>query len=267
MEDARFIGNEAALSDGGALALTDSPNHEVHETSFVDNEALNEGGAIDLRTGGAVTIDNSTFTRNESLRGSAAFFDTTAASSQLRDSTIAGNSANSDGGGAVTPEAVADLGLERSIISANTDLNGPSNCGAAVAGNFAGSYNLVAVNDCGLNAGVSGNILGVDPQLAPAGVYPGGSSTVLPPFAGSPAVNAVPNAFCEATVDQYNRPRPDTVGGMCDIGAYEGSVPRPVVTQPNTTTSPPPETAKKKCKKGRKLKKGKCKKKKRKKKK
>jgi hypothetical protein len=64
------------------------------------------------------------------------------------------------------------------------------------------------------------DILGVDPWLLPLGDY-GGPTQTRPPRAGSPAVDAIPAARCDASVTQDQRGAPRPSGEGCDIGAVE----------------------------------------------
>jgi CSLREA domain-containing protein len=224
VEQSRFIGNYAETGDGGAMELGSAPNHYVLRSSFEGNTAPGSGGAIDVWNGGAVTIANSTFTSNAAQAGSAVNVALGADGASLLNDTIVGNSATSAGGGALKTANTADLTVARTIVATNLDPIGERNCASAVAGDAAGAHNLVSTADCGLVAdATTGNLTSTNPQLSGAPELYGGNTAVLPPFADSPAVDAVPIAQCSLpNPDQHGTIRP--VGGACDIGAYEGSI-------------------------------------------
>jgi CSLREA domain-containing protein len=252
-EGVRFLNNEADLNDGGALKILGGTTG-ITESSFEGNEALDEGGAIDARSGGHLGVSETTFTGNSANVGAAINTAADALPGQMFDATIAGNIAKTTGGGAVTTLDATDLPVSSTILAYNTGPAGAqSNCGTNLLGSFTNAYNLVDVNDCGLTAGVSNNILGVDPQLSPP-VLIGGTLVARPPFTGSPAVDAIPTGLCPSSQDQVGTVRP--VGGGCDIGAFEGSVPKPIVGGICPNGGPAPcattTTPKKKCKKPKK---------------
>jgi hypothetical protein len=72
----------------------------------------------------------------------------------------------------------------------------------------------------------------------------GGPTSTRLPLPGSPLIDAIPNASCEAdgaagiTADQRGLVRPSPTGGACDVGAVEVQVPTPP-----TPAAPPPSPA------------------------
>jgi hypothetical protein len=109
-------------------------------------------------------------------------------------------------------------------------------------------YTIESADTCDLStAPGDDNQINTDPQLAPLADN-GGPTRTHALYAGSPAIDAVPFANC-TVIDQREAGRP--VNGICDIGAFEGSIPKPATTEPTDTA--PKTTPAKKCKKGRKL--------------
>ncbi len=150
----------------------------------------------------------------------------------IRNATIAGNTADIDGGGPGVANGggvfvtAGTVNVRNSIIADNTD-GSPApddhdDCSGTVNGD---GYNLIeSLSGCTL-AGVTTGNLSADPVLDVLDSS-GGSTSTHALLAGSPAINsgnpAVPGSggpACEAA-DQRGQPR----GGAalrCDIGAFE----------------------------------------------
>jgi CSLREA domain-containing protein len=239
IRDSHFIFNEATTGDGGALKLTAEPNHLIDQSSFELNDAADQGGAVWLGDGTNFDVLASSFLDNGANTGAAIHVGNPITPNRIDYVTLAGNEAFTPGGGALTLSEPPDVDLTRSILAENTDPDGPSNCDSDLQDDSDTEWNLIDVNDCGLTTGGGGNnLLDVNPQLAPANVYFGGDTVSRPPFVGSPAVDAIPNAECgggDLDLDQYSRSRPQPGGGSCDVGAVEGAVARPIVTPPQST--------------------------------
>jgi hypothetical protein len=179
---------------------------------------------------------------------------------ELRSLTVVGNTAEAIlGGGGIHIETGTEIKLYGSILADNTSPAGPYNCrGDGTIAAMPNSYNLESSNTCGFSA-LSGDLVGTDPQLSPLATYSAAFDDaprrMLAPFEASPAVDAIPAVSCPTNFDQRDVQR---FGAPCTIGAFEGSVPRPVTPSPTpSATAPPPAppATKKKCKKGQKLKK------------
>ncbi len=276
-----FIDNESGEQNGGAIAIEGSPSIfddlSVRTTSFVDNEAFGDGGAIHIFDDADVEkIENSTFVENSAARGGAlSLLSTNFDDPLLKSLTVAGNTAEaSGGGGGFELGTGVSIDLYGSVIAGNTSPDGPYNCdGAGTIDPNPNAYNLESSNTCGLSTMVGqNNIVGTDPQLAPLASYALAFPNYPPasmraPFAGSPAVDAIPAGICPTSSDQRLVDR--LFSEPCTIGAFEGSVPRPTGPATPSAVTPaavaPTGPVAKKCKKGRKLKRGKCVKKKKKK--
>jgi hypothetical protein len=98
-------------------------------------------------------------------------------------------------------------------------------------------YNFSDDSSCGLLAGTDKQSAGSPGLGALAGN--GGPGPTQLPGTGSPLIDAIPNASCQAdgaagvTTDERGVTRPQF--GGCDIGAVEVSVPVPVVIPPAFT--------------------------------
>jgi hypothetical protein len=127
-----------------------------------------------------------------------------AASAQLIHSTITDNSAPNGSGGGVFSSSTFDIPeigftYANCIIAGNTASNGPD-----VAGLINGTY--------------GGNLVGTDPQLAPLADY-GSGIPVMPPLAGSPAIEAGQLLDDTPPLDALGNSRP--AGPLPDLGAVE----------------------------------------------
>jgi CSLREA domain-containing protein len=242
ISDSRLAGNAATAGNGGALELSADPGNTVTESSFEGNGALVRGGAVDVFGNGELTVRNSTFTGNVSPAGAAVYTAASAGGMHLLNSTVAGNTATTAGRGALDAVSAPDILVKRTILAENNDPNGPRNCGSPIDPNDNDAFNLEDADTCGMSADAEiGNLTNTNPQLAPVGLYDGGT-LVRPPYAGSPALDAIPAARCGLpSTDQHFTERP--LGGACDVGAFEGSIAKPPVP-PKVT---PPDQADPRC--------------------
>jgi len=206
------------------------------------------GGAMGENGGATITMVNSTITGNSVSNSGTAFasggglFGEGGGTWNLRNVTIAGNTASgssSSGGGLEVTSG--DVILRNSIVANNTAGVNPD-CSDMTPGTFATisseGHNLITnTTGCELTL-ATGDLTGQDPQLGPLDDY-GGPNKTMAPAAGSPAVNAGdPGAVGQGTgcesVDQRGVTRPQD--GRCDIGAVELGGETPGTT--TTTTLP-----------------------------
>jgi hypothetical protein len=116
---------------------------------------------------------------------------------------------------------------------------GGANC-AALAGTTSNGFNFSDDASCGFPGPVGG-----DPMLD-ALANTGGPTQTRLPQSGSPLIDKVPNASCQAdgaagiTADQRGLPRPDTGSPDCDIGAVEVQPPVPNPPAPNAPVTNAP---------------------------
>jgi hypothetical protein len=266
-------GNTSSLTGGGISALAALAQLTMINSTVSNNTATTGGGGVE--TAGTATLTNSTVSGNQSgaggagisaigavtLTGSTVSGNTAIAggggiattSLTVTNSTISGNTAGAAGGGGFTTGGAT---LTYATVVQNSAPTG-ANAIAATLTSFAsvlalpagGGANCVVTTptsqgfnfsddaSCGLALGTdrqSGN-----PTLDPLANYGGPTQTQLP-ASGSPLIDAVPLASCQAgeaagiTTDQRGVTRPQGPG--CDTGAVEVLVPAmPVVVTPRFT--------------------------------
>ena len=231
LQNSTFSGN-SALAYGGGIVNVATLN--IQNSTFANNSAVTyEGGGIDNL--GALTLQNSTLSGNSAgdfgggiyndgtaiIRNST-FYDNSSDlygggisnndTLTVQNSTLAGNSAYIYGGGIYNR---ATLNLSNTLIANNDWQDCANDLGGTVGTN---DHNLIegaGSSACGLVNGVNGNLIGVDPLLAPSSNY-GGSTQTAALLPGSPAIDAG-NACL--TTDQRGVARPQVAA--CDIGAFE----------------------------------------------
>lgn len=228
--DARNAGADALKLDSSAI---------VGNSIGADNSV----GAVRVEGGAEVT--NSTISGN--LGG---FVGGIEAHGDLRISfsTIADNHAPNAAGystGGIDLTQAGTVELDASIVAGNRLDGQPGNCNGHVD-----SVPRPSLEDgisCGVDTvGPAAGLTG-DPLLAPLAAN-GGPTPTRGLYAGSPALDAV-DGCAPVTVDQRGEPRP---ADGCDIGAFEGTVERPVTPPPPSGSTQPPvkkKSAKPKCKK------------------
>ncbi len=277
--DSAFIGNTAINGVGGAIALNGDTFSRADRSYFTQNSADDGGGALNMTNNAAFQAYNSTIHDNTAESGGGGLqVDNSAKNSYLFLSTLTDNKVTMPGSAAGLRVEAGGINpfisVFGTIVAANRSDGVPFNCSGTISSVPAtgGGYSIDDGSSCALDAvPANGNLSSTDPKLAIFADY-GGDTQTRALFSDSPALNAIPPAACDLSIahppyvsqDQREVTRP--AGVNCDIGAFEGSIPAPVVTPPVTTTPPPATTpptttappAKKKCKKGRKLKKGKC---------
>ena len=192
--DGYTSGNGGGIFDSGNLTLS---------SDTVSGNSAASGGGIDNT--GTVTLINDTFSGNSATSGGAI---DNAGTATLSDDTINGNSAGSGGG--ILNSGTATL---NNTIVAN------STSGGDISGSVSGNNNLVdnSASAGGLTNGNGGNLVGVNPLLAPLGEY-GGPTPTLALLPGSPAIDAG-EVLSGISTDQRGAPRPSS--GAVDIGAFQ----------------------------------------------
>jgi CSLREA domain-containing protein len=251
IRDTRITDNEGT-ERGGAIYVgggeVDIENSTIdHNRTTVTSAGNGNGGGIYL-DGGDLTITNSTIAHNEAANDGGGIYDVGAESSlRMFNVTIAENTADADTGGPTAgdggglwspvPPLVPPTRLPaayNTLIADNRDLSGdaPSDCVASLLGTFV----LVESGpSCGTEQGIpAGNIVGKDPLLGPLAVNAPGATPTMGLHWGSPALDAGHDPICPDT-DQRGVDRLD----RCDIGAFEGALPRsPVAYVPNLLLPP-----------------------------
>jgi len=201
----------------------------LNRSTINANSAAKDGGGIQVDTHSVMTINNSTVSANSAGGNGGGIMNL--GNTSLFHVTIAGNLANSivttgNGGGIYNSGGVS---LWDSILAENFQANLSGQCGGAVP-IVATNFNFV-LDSCSIS--LSGTLLqGEDPLLGPLQDN-GGATQTRALFTGSVVVDKVSAATCRdsfgvaPTTDQRGVQRPVNV--LCDLGAFEGSVPMPLL--------------------------------------
>jgi CSLREA domain-containing protein len=230
----QFSQNNAGDEGGGIWIDTpQDSNATVQFSSFVSNTAGVGGGAY-VRSAASdgdqpvLQFENSTLTFNSARQGGGAVaFDFGLAGTVFfRFSTVAYNSSDAlnGGGGVLTNDADQFVLFQGGTIMAGNAAGGVlSNC--AGPGDFASlGYNLDSQDSCGM--GETTDVVSTNPHLGMSRINTPGKQTTetMAPFTGSPVLDVIPIGDCGAAFgfDQRLEARP--ANGLCDIGAFEGSV-------------------------------------------
>lgn len=221
------INNNTTSNSGGGIYLDKGTNSggslTITGSTISNNTAAEDGGGIfDDGGGGSLTIDTSTIVGNQANGafggGGIAFFQV--GETNIISTTIAYNTAVTNGGGMHNQNAERVVNLTNTIVSGNTattgfDLNGTFN---SQDFNFFGQLSGAVIT------GSTNNNLTGDPLLAASLQDNGGDTLTLEILPGSPAVDA---GSCISGPDQRGLNRPIDLSGLpnagngCDIGAFE----------------------------------------------
>ena len=203
---------------GGGGGIFSSGTLTLTRSTVSGNSTIGRGGGI-YGADPTITITNGTISGNTALNGGGIFnrFGTVI----ITHATIAGNTATDNGGGIWNFGGT--MTLANSIVSGNTAATPSDDCAGSITSL---GHNLASDASCAF-AGV-GDLNSTDPLLGPLADN-GGPTMTHALLSGSPAIDAVPLAFCTVTTDQRGVPRPQ--GPECDIGAFEVEVcPLPPLT-------------------------------------
>lgn len=210
-----FAGNTTE-SSSGAISASDA---SITNSLFLGNHADLSGGVTTLFFGTSIEFRDTTLTANSATRSAGAIgIDTGTVS--LRGVTVVGNRTDGDAGapggnGGGIQNNAGTFTIRNTIIAGNTD--GAATAAPDCAGDVT-SMGASLVRDqtgCTLTAGPGDLSDGTDPRLRPL-ANNGGPTKTMALRPGSPARNA--GDGCEPK-DQRGVPR--SLGGACDIGAYE----------------------------------------------
>ncbi len=221
--------NEAQF--GGAVA-SNGGSTTLDATRVARNESASSGGAAFIFDGGGLFVENSTLADN-TAGGLGGGVRAVNGHASLSSSTVTSNFAPSGGGISVHDVPGGDVGqifIENTVIGGNThepglDASRPD-CETSGSGQIlSGGYNLVSASE-GCVMPAEGDLIGsfqghlrpIPPKLR-KGASNGGATKTNALKPASPAVDAGdPGGSC-AAVDARDLPR--SIGGRCDIGAYE----------------------------------------------
>ncbi len=213
-------GGISPTSGGG---IFNSGNLTVAGSTIAGNASAAHGGGIETAGAAAsLTVVNSTVSGNKAV-GDGGGVDESRGQAHLISSTVTANLADSDsfqggnGGGVGVFITGAVYSIQSSLIAGNSDSGGEAPDCVAQPDATLLSLGQSLIGDpggCVLTAGL-GDITGVKPKLRPLADNGGPTPThALRP--GSPALGA--GGACPLT-DQRGVLR--SLGGLCDIGAYE----------------------------------------------
>ncbi|PWH17208.1 MAG: hypothetical protein DDG60_02900, partial [Anaerolineae bacterium] len=229
LTDVTFSGNNA-YNGGGMRNHLGNNQPQLNRVTFAGNEAAYGGGMSNDNS--TPTLTNVTFSGNLAQRQGGGMHNFQS-SPNLMNVTFYGNVAEDTGGGGGMYNLTSSQPFLRGVILAGS-VNG--DCVNGTGGNIAGEYSLIqntGANACGAVNGVSGFIVGQNPNLGPL-VNNGGFTLTHALLSGSPAIDAIINNWC-ASEDQRGatRPQDGDLDGIlvCDIGAveYVPEIPNPWV--------------------------------------
>ena len=196
-------------------------DHQIINSTIANNTAASCAGARADRT--SLTIINSTFSGNSATRTGGALCVVDQATAVIRNSTIAGNNANSaydQGGGGIEID-MGTVTLGNTIVAGNTCPIGPdiqlySGGIQTTGGNVIGNNSTVSGTFAAGAPNGNGDKVGVSAQLMPLGNY-GGQTLTRALTAASPAIDAGNSDAGTPAADQRGAAR----SGMVDAGAFE----------------------------------------------
>ncbi len=204
--------NKAGSGSGGGIYSRDG-NMTISNTAIFGNTASYNGGGVYIYSSNA-TLDDTTIHGNTAGQG-AGIANTFGGVTVLNNATVSNNVAYSSVGGIKND---GTLKLKNTIVGGNTAAGSASDCSGTLTSN--GNNIISTTSGCTFTAS-AGDKVNINPVLGI--LLPSyGFQPLLP---GSPAVNAGNPATCLPT-DQRGMARV----GICDIGAYEYTVPGAAAT-------------------------------------
>jgi hypothetical protein len=203
------IDNNTASGSGGGIAVNPDNTVTVTQSAITRNDAGTEGGGV--ASAGTFDLVNSTVSTNTAGTIGGGIHSGTTGALTSTYSTIANNSAVTEGGGLRLIDG--STSLEGTILYGNTAGSG-ADCSGVVT---SAGYNLVGdrAAPCAYTADATDAPLAADPLLGP---LTSGSPEFHPLLEGSDAIDA--GGPCVLTEDQISTLRP--IGPACDIGSIEG---------------------------------------------
>jgi hypothetical protein len=220
LDHVRVTGANTEATGGGIANVGGTMN--IRQSLIDQNSGFQGGGLANsaptflpgpLPAAGSVTVTDTTISGNtsDSQGAGIATVGDPANAMTLERVTVVGNSAgDGDSGGVYVEGLGGTIQVHGSILTGNSGLGAEHNCGGTPP--TSGGDNVSAGTDCALNQ--TGDQQGVDPQLS-ARPDETGETGVYTLASGSPALDR----FACTGVDQRDLARPQ--GTACDAGAYE----------------------------------------------
>lgn len=201
-------------ASGGGMYNVYYAQPTLEQVTFQGNRAA-YGGGMDNEYNSHVQLKNVTFAQNQAMTQGGAIY-SWESNLTLTNVTLAENAAPSDSGADIYQES-GDLTLLNTLVGSGCDRGEDAAVDA--------SYNLWhhVANTCGIEDGVNGNRVGMDPGLGIFG-YHGGFAPLYTLQKDSPAIDSGTNIDCPTTDQRgFQRPVQGKEGGSltCDIGALE----------------------------------------------
>lgn len=214
------------LADDSAGISNDGGSMTIRNSTINNNTSISAAGIRNANAGTAVLI-NSTVSSNSASAGAGGIANGSGSTLQLSSVTVAFNTADSDAnnagdGGGLANSATAIV--RNSLIGENIDASTSGTIFPDCSGGFTSDgYNLIEnTTGCAIGGNTTGNITGIDPNLAALASNGGRTQTNAfptgaPPFnAGNPG-GCVDNTGAALIADQRDGARLT----RCDMGAFE----------------------------------------------
>ena len=243
----RVAGGSTGASGGG---IASSTQLSLTNVTVNGNTATGDGGGISITGNGAVplALKNVTVTGNSAAGRGGGIASTATANSFFENSTIVGNTGDTDEsgspddvGGGIAGSGTSFINISNTILAQNfiPGVDGGDECSDGVT---SGNNNILGDGgNCGDftpgTADLVGSFFGgeVPSDLGALGNY-GGAVWTMPPNRTSPAINrgylSGAGTTCQPT-DARGISRPQE--GRCDIGAVEVAAPGPQTYAATTT--------------------------------
>lgn len=238
IQNSTFYRNRAF--SGGAIYNHGHVN--LKNSTFELNSSTDVGGAVANALNGGFKASNSTFSLNSTSKRGGAIYHNGTSDAYIYSSTLVKNSAGGTYGigGGIFFNSGSAVYLKNSLLAENTATVEATDCGGEI---ISQGYNLISNTlNCMITATTGdqfGSEIVLDAMLAPLADNLGITKTHAL-YVGSPAIDAADPSGCTDVEgnplieDQRGEARPGVSGGLCDIGAYEGSIEVSVTNDPVT---------------------------------
>jgi len=218
------VRNNTADDSGGIS--NDGGSMSIRSSTINNNTSISAAGLRNANAGTAVLI-NSTVSGNSASAGAGGIANNAGAVLQLSSVTVAFNTADSDANNFGDGGGLANGGtaiVRNSLIGENVDASTSGTIFPDCSGGFTSDgYNLIEnTTGCAIGGNTTGNITGIDPNLAALASNGGRTQTNAfptgaPPFNAGNPTGCVDNTGAAVIADQRDGARLT----RCDMGAFE----------------------------------------------